>query len=53
MQPITEADLSPPAWTHREFQVFREQVLQLSYALVDPVTPFLLDQPVRQLVGLL
>jgi len=33
--------------------VLRQQILQLGDALVDPVAPFLFDQPVGQLVSLL
>lgn len=43
----------PSARTYRELEVLGQQVLELRDALVDPVAPLLLDQPVRQLVGLL
>lgn len=33
--------------------MLRQQIFQLGDALVDPVAPFFLNQPVGQLVGLL
>lgn len=42
-----------PPRAYRELEVLGQQVLQLRDALVDPVPPLLLDQPVRQFVRLL
>lgn len=39
--------------TYCKFEMFREEILQLGDALVNPVTSLFLDEPVRQFVGFL